>query len=136
MKLPARQKKATADWQLQLINIVFLLLLFFVMNGTISNIQDASIDIPRTVELATAGTVSEAAYVSAENRLTFRGAPATAEGIASAWLEEAAGNTRPFLVVADRKLPAVQLMARLQELKKAGILSISLVTIREAPDAQ
>ncbi len=57
MKLEARKRKANASWQLQLVNIVFLLLLFFVMNGTISNIQDASIDIPRTVELAAAGTV-------------------------------------------------------------------------------
>lgn len=136
MKLEARKRKANASWQLQLVNIVFLLLLFFVMNGTISNIQDASIDIPRTVELAAAGTVSEAAYVSAGNSLSFQGQPATAKSIAAAWLARSNANAKPFLVVADRHLAAVLLMQRLQDLKEAGILNISLVTVREAPDAK
>ena len=53
MRIAAPPKKTSAEWVLQLINIVFLLLLFFVTNGTISNIQDVSIELPSTV--ATAG---------------------------------------------------------------------------------
>jgi len=135
MKLVARKRKPEAGWQLQFVNIVFLLLLFFVMNGTISNIQDATIELPRTADLAAPGAVSEAAYVSAGNSMSFRGGPATAQSIAAAWLDSAAGNAKPLLVIADRNLPAVLLLRRLQELKSAGLFNINLVTLREAPDA-
>jgi biopolymer transport protein ExbD len=134
MKIAAPKKRASSDWQLQLINIVFLLLLFFVMNGTISNIQDWSIEIPKTTAITEGGPVAEAAYIDNANTLSFRGAPATASGIARIWLSET--RQIPFLVVVDRRLPAVQLMARLQELKAAGLPNLSLVTLREPGDAK
>jgi biopolymer transport protein ExbD len=117
---------------------VFLLLLFFVMNGTISNIQDFRIELPKTTELTSGGNVTEAAYISDRNVLTFRGAPATGRSIAEAWLSEDAPGRKlaPFLVIADRRLPALDLMARLEEMKAAGLLSLTLVTVREAANAE
>lgn len=138
MKIASPKKRASSDWQLQLINIVFLLLLFFVMNGTISNIQDWSIEIPETTEITEGGPIAEAAYIDHANALSFRGAPAAAAAIARTWAAEIQPGAKlaPFLVVADKRLPAVQLLARLQELKAAGLPNLSLVTLRETGHVQ
>ena len=138
MKIPSPRRRKVSDWQLQLINIVFLLLLFFVINGTISNIQDFRIELPKTTELTSGGTVSEAAYISEANVLTFRGVAATGQSIAKAWFAEDVPGRKlaPFLVIADRRLPALQLISRLEEMKAAGLVSLTLVTIREAGDAK
>lgn len=138
MKIGAPPKRPRTDWQLQLINIVFLLLLFFVMNGTIVNIQDPTIELPKSVELGEGGTVSEAAYIDAANRMSFDGRPATAGIIAKAWLESARPDRKamPLLVLADRRLSAAQLLVRLQELRAAGLFNLSIVTLREPQDAK
>lgn len=138
MKISSPRKRKAWDWQLQLINIVFLLLLFFIMNGTISNIQDFRIELPKTSEPTSGGNMTEAAYISDRNILTFRGAPATGRSIAEAWFAEDVPGRKlaPFLVIADRRLPAVELMERLEEMKAAGLVSLTLVTIREASNAE
>lgn len=136
MKLKAKRSRPPADWQLPLINIVFLMLLFFVVNGTISNIRDAAITLPNSVSVADSGPVGDAAYLDAEGRLTFRGKEMTATEIAAIWLganDKDAGSGPPgrlFQVAADRSLQAQLLIAKLQEFRAAGLRNISLVTLR------
>ena len=136
MKLHAQPKRPPADWQLQLINIVFLLLLFFVSNGTISNIQDMTIELPATVATAGGGQVGDAAHIDAAGVLKFKGLTASAAGIAAIWFAND-GNTpprpnhAPFQIVADKRLPALSLLARLREFKEAGFDNLGIVTIRE-----
>lgn len=136
MKLPAQPARPPADWQLQLINIVFLLLLFFVSNGTISNIQDMTIELPSTVATAGGGQVGDAAHIDAGGTLKFKGLTATAAGIAAMWFADD-GKTpprprhAPLQIVADKRLPAASLLVRLREFKEAGFDNLSIVTIRE-----
>ena len=54
MRLAAPARKASAEWVLQLINIVFLLLLVFIVNGTIASMHEPGILPPRGVVLGTA----------------------------------------------------------------------------------
>lgn len=138
MKIAAPPKRARQDWQLQLINIVFLLLLFFVMNGTIANIREPSIELPVAAELGESGTITDAAYIDAANRLTYDGKEVTAAIIAKAWLDphRPERRTMPLLVAADRRLPAVLLLTRLEELKAAGLSKLNVVTLREPRHAQ
>jgi len=140
MKLPSKPAPPAADWQLQLINIVFLLLLFFVSNGTISNIRDVTIELPRTVATEGSGPVGDAAHLDADNNLRFQGAPATADSIARMWFAEdgttpARSRRAPFQIVADRRLAASVLLARLQEFRAAGFENLGIVTLREFGDA-
>jgi hypothetical protein len=137
MKLPAPQKIPKVDWQLQFMNVVFLMLMSFLANGTISNIRDSTIEIPFSM-LAPAATVGDAAYLDAQNVLRFRGSNSTAEHIAMTWLSDRrnlAGEYAPlpFQIVADRHLSGAMLVARLQEFRAAGIANVILITQRE-PD--
>lgn len=136
MKLAPQTPRPPADWQLQLINIVFLLLLFFVTNGTISNIQDMSIELPSTVATAGSAPVGDAAHIDAAGILKFKGKAATAADIASLWFADDGQSPKhspaaPFQIVADKRLPAVNLLRRLQEFKSAGFENLSIVTLRD-----
>lgn len=140
MKLPAQPAKPPADWQLQLINIVFLLLLFFVSNGTISNIQDMTIELPTTVATAGGGQVGDAAHIDQAGTLKFKGRVESAAAIAAIWFADDGKSARrsphaPFQIVADRRLPASSLLVRLREFKEAGFDNLGIVTIREFPGA-
>ena len=141
MRLPRPRPRKIADWQLQLINIVFLLLLFFVTNGTISNIRDTRIQLPVSVAVEGSSPVGDAAYLDDQGGLTFRGDPYSAADIARLWRVGSAGSeprslAAPFQVLVDRRLAARQLVSRLQEFRAAGFENIGIVTLREAGDAR
>ena len=133
MRLAAPPKKNETEWVLQLINIVFLLLLFFIVNGTIANMQDPDILPPRGLALGTGKPLGDAAYVGADGILKFRGSAMSAEGIRILMRREAAtGEVPTFLqVVADRNLKAARLVAVLQEFRAQGFENLSLITLHE-----
>ena len=133
MKLPATQKKTSSDWVLQLINIVFLLLLFFIVNGTIANIQDPSILPPRAISVSAGKPLGDAAYIDAAGVLKFRGAAATPASVSAFLRSEAAADLQPtFLqIVADRRLNAARLVAILQDFRSQGFENLSLITMHE-----
>ena len=64
MRLPPTTARNKANWQLQLINIVFLLLLFFVANGTVSNIRATRIELPVSMSVTGTAPVGDAAYLA------------------------------------------------------------------------
>ena len=136
MKIGAPRPRHHPDWQLQLINVVFLLLMFFVINGTISNIRDATIELPRTSEETLSGTVSEAAYIDDGGQLMFRGTPSTVPAIAEAWLKGGVDRgILPFQIIADRRLPAATLLDLLRQFRAAGFENLTLVALRGPGDA-
>jgi biopolymer transport protein ExbD len=139
MRLPRARPRRSADWQLQLINIVFLLLLFFITNGTISNIRDARIELPVSVAVAESASVGDAAYLDREGELRFRGERHKPEEIARLWSSSEGGTPHhlaaPFQLLVDRRLDARHLIEVLQALRTAGFLNISVVTLRESGHA-
>ncbi len=133
MRLAVPPAKSSTEWVLQLINIVFLLLLFFIVNGTIASMQEPGILPPRGLSLGTGRPLGDAAYIAADGTLKFRGSAMSAEGIRILLGREAAGGDIPayLQVVADRKLNARRLVALLQELRAQGFDNLSLITVRE-----
>lgn len=133
MRLAAPVKKNSAEWVLQLINIVFLLLLFFIVNGTIASMQEPGILPPRGLVLGTAKPLGDAAFVGEDGVVKFRGGAMSAEGVRILLRREAAAGDAPsFLqIVADRKLKAARLVAVLQEFRAQGFENLSLITLHE-----
>ena len=101
-------------------------------NGTISNIQDVSIELPSTVATAGSAPVGDAAHIDAAGILKFKGKAVTAADIASLWFaDDGHSPAAPFQIVADKRLPAVNLLRRLQEFKSAGFENLSIITLRD-----
>ncbi len=144
MHLPPHPSGSPVEPTLALINVVFLLLLFFVVTGTIVYQHDRSILPPTSLLLTPGKAPVDAVYVDAEGGLSFRGQPEDAAGIARALLaglpEEAEGAAasgengavaRTVQVVADRSLNARVLLGVVSDLKDVGLHSLSIVTVRD-----
>jgi biopolymer transport protein ExbD len=141
MHLPPHPSGSPVEPTLALINVVFLLLLFFVVTGTIVYQHDRSILPPTSLLLTPGKAPADAIYVDAEGGLSFRAQPQDAAGIARALLadvpdeaEGAAGGgaiVRTVQVVADRSLNARALLGIVRDLRDQGLHSLSIVTVRD-----
>jgi len=136
MRLQRAKYRRKTDWQLQLVNIVFLLLLFFVADGTLSNIRATRIELPVSTTVAGTAPVGDAAYLDASGSLSFRGAERSPTEIAGLWHDGDNHNpprsmAAPLQLLADRHLAARALIGRLQQFRAAGFENIHLVTVRE-----
>ncbi|MFW6076109.1 MAG: biopolymer transporter ExbD [Hyphomicrobiales bacterium] len=135
MHLPPQPSGSPVEPTLALINVVFLLLLFFVVTGTIVYQHDRSILPPTSLLLNPGKAPIDAVYIDAEGTLSFRGQPQGAAEIAralrAAQTDEDEAIARTVQVVADRELRARTLLATVRELKDQGLHSLSIVTVRD-----
>lgn len=105
-----------------MINVVFLLLIFFLMTAEIAPPDPFDVEIPTTAT-TDAASAGDTLYLSASGEIAFgtlRGAPAIA---AAAKTGEAILNLR-----ADARAEASTLARLLADLARAGATNIALIT--------
>ncbi|MDN2566933.1 biopolymer transporter ExbD [Aquibium sp. A9E412] len=124
---PARRRESTVA----LINIVFLMLIFFLIAGTLAPPLDPEVQPAHTADAAPAGP-PDALFVTREGALRIGGRPTTVAAVAAAHGGAGDGET-PVRLVPDRALPAVALVELIAELRAAGIADIAVVTERRRP---
>jgi biopolymer transport protein ExbD len=128
--------KRSGDWVLQLINIVFLCLLFFLVNGTITTQQVQQILPPRSSSTGAGMPPGDAIFMDRAGNITFRGRPATLPDIAAQLKTDAPAPGEPARkveIVADRSLNAIRLVDLLAELRRLDLGTISLITVKDQP---
>ncbi|SEP21672.1 biopolymer transport protein ExbD [Salinihabitans flavidus] len=125
MKRMAR--KSEREPTIALINIVFLMLIFFLVAGTLARPIDKGVSLVRTADLE--GTApADALVVHADGVMTWQGVPVTsATEILSSMTEDARARVR---IVPDRDLPAATLVDIGRSLKMAGAGQVVIVTER------
>ncbi|WP_299706459.1 biopolymer transporter ExbD [uncultured Tateyamaria sp.] len=110
-----------------LINIVFLMLVFFMVAGTLAPPLDRDMTLVRTADLE-GRPPPDALVIHADGTLSFRGTDqADAEMYVSGLDPEARDEVR---IVPDRTLPAAQLVALGRDLRRAGAGKVIIVTER------
>ncbi|RLQ88254.1 ExbD/TolR family protein [Notoacmeibacter ruber] len=127
---PPYTKPREADSTIALINIVFLMLIFFLIAGTLTPPVDRALD-PVTTEEATPGAPPDALAIGADGTMTWRGQPVTLEETLAAHERSGIGADAPLRILVDQSLPAPDLVDRLAELRRAGLTNLVLVTERE-----
>lgn len=126
----ARRKRAEREPTIALINIVFLMLIFFLVAGTLARPLDPDLTLVQTADLGPAGP-PDALVVHADGRLSFRGDDlASAAAYLAEVPPEAAERVR---IVPDRALPAEELIAVGRALRAAGADRVVIVTERGLP---
>lgn len=144
-----RRKKDAGESTIPLINVVFLLLVFFLVAGTLSAPRDATVDLATAEAFDPAALDPQAIYVDAAGALRVAGtvmdAPAAIARIESTGGESGAGDAGAaagdgngdgdgdggaIVVVPDRALEASVLLARLAELRQASARPIRILTRR------
>mgnify|MGYP003633117690 FL=1 len=139
MKLSARLEASNLasidDRIMPLINIVFLLLIFFLVAGAIREVEPVEVDPPRSLVEAESVTDALTIYVASDGRIalgeTMLDRNAFDLAIAAA---VAADPDQPIRIVADRDVEAVKVISILETLRASGSSRVKLVTqMQDAP---
>lgn len=125
---PTRQREST----IALINIVFLMLIFFLVAGTLTPPLDNEVELITTAD-AERSEPPGALFVTETGEMRANGETVDAAGFVAA-KRSAASETQGLevTVAADRNLPAARLVDIVGALKAAGASRISIVTERAA----
>lgn len=123
---PASRREPT----IALINIVFLMLVFFMVAGTLTQPLDRDLRLVDTAELDGRAPV-DGLVLHADGRMSHGGAAlASATDYLAALESDAPGTVR---VIPDRALPAGVLVAVARELRAGGAERVLIVTERALP---
>lgn len=114
--------RSRPDPTIALINIVFLMLIFFLIAGQLAPPLDPALELVDTSDLA-AAPPPDALVISAEGEVSYRGDPVEP----AAYLETLEEGARVRLV-PDRALPASRLVEVASELRAAGAPSVAIVS--------
>lgn len=111
---------------LPLINIVFLMLIFFLTTAQMARPLDPGIAL---VDLSDDTFVPppDAVVIDATGGITFRGVPAEADAVIAALSADQAGATE-VRILPDRRASATEVISLAQELRSAGAEAVFIVT--------
>ena len=132
--LPQRRKTSIDDNMTPLINIVFLMLIFFMVAGRIAASDPVNVRPPQSTSATPLEQGQTAIHIDAANKLYIEGSPIALDALASD-LERrlnAAADLESFrlIIKGDGSLPAQDLVAVLREARRAGITRIRLATLQ------
>jgi len=125
MRLARPKEQRKTEGTIALINVVFLMLIFFLIAGTLTPPLDPEVSLAEA-RLAEGAEPPDALFATASGELRARGRTVTIESFMAA-LEEASADGSVKLA-ADRNLPAVDLIDIVAALKAAGAQSVHIVT--------
>ena len=125
--MKARRQKTEREPTIALINIVFLMLIFFLVAGTLARPLDPGLTLVRTADLE-GRAPADALVIHADGRLSWQGIPVASP---SAFLADLPQEMRPVArLLPDRDLPAANLVALGRAVQAAGAARVVIVTER------
>ncbi|MEM8811307.1 MAG: biopolymer transporter ExbD [Pseudomonadota bacterium] len=139
MTLDSHRVRPPLDFSLTSVNLVFLLLLFFLTAGTIMQQAETTIDAPATETLPLERLPRPLLVIDAEGGLFLDGQATTVDAIVDGRVSGAnneangpASVTLPQLhVLPDRSLSARRFLTIVKALRANGTRRVTLVTVRE-----
>lgn len=130
MRLPVAKKKPQFENTIPLINVVFLILIFFLLAGTLTTQDAREIKPPETVHIAESEVPDGALFMDAEGLLKFRGQPVDVESAVQRF-SAIASSEDPVKIYADRSAEAKALMVLVEKLNRGGVTNVVLITLRK-----
>lgn len=114
-----------------LINIVFLMLVFFLVAGALRPFSARDIELSKIAPDGGKSSAKGQLIAHADGRLTYLGAPVSLDSLPSVVLPSTVRNPQhAFVVVADARLDARALMAITRKLRLAGHEKIAVMSER------
>lgn len=127
----ARKPRSKPEPTIALINIVFLMLVFFLVAGQIAQPVDHAVRLI-DADVPGASVPDDALVLRADGSLTWRGAPATAADFAAA--QDADADAPALRILPDRDAGARDLIALAADLRAITGRDIRLVTQLGVPE--
>lgn len=126
------RKNQLDDNMIPLINIVFLMLIFFMIAGQISSSELLKIQPPTSEQRLALEEHDAILLVSDDGKLAFNNqwikSDTLTESLQQSITESKDAQAFKLLVKTDAILPANELMDLLKQVRAAGILKVSLAT--------
>lgn len=125
---PRRRARAPQENVIPLINVVFLLLIFFLLAGTISEPDLWPVDLPTAEELESAPDEQAQLLLTAEGEIAFQDEPVARDdlgAVIAAYLRE--GGDPVVQVKADGRAEAGALLPVLEVLRRVGVQELDLL---------
>lgn len=131
-----RSARTSEENVLPLINIVFLLLIFFMIAGALSATQPFALDPPTVTEAAADEPPRDGVAIAADGRLAFAGEAVDIGELAERAVEwrDQADPDAALSVQADAAAPSEYLLEVVDRLREAGIARIRLIAVGGAGD--
>ena len=130
--IPRPRARRCPDFSLATINIVFLLLLFFLIAGSVVQKAETTVDIPLATKLPVENLPRPLLVVSYD-ALFLDGRPITQETLATQATESLKVRGGFINILAERDQPATRLLDVLDILSGAG-LPARIVTVKDDAD--
>ncbi len=128
MEFSRRRTRASQDNLIPLINVVFLLLIFFLLAGTISAPDLLPVELPTAEELMPAPDEQAQLLLTADGQLAFRNQPVATDelgAVVAAYLRD--GGDPVVQVKADGRAQAGELLPVLEVLRRVGVQELDLL---------
>ena len=124
--LPKRPKRIGLDFSLTTVNIVLLLIFFFLVSGSLVETEELSVDLAETTDPPLDRLPRPLLLVDTDGRLLLDG-----QTIDTAGVREALPLDTPRLhILADKDVPAGDLVTLIQDPNLTGF-ELQLVTFRK-----
>jgi biopolymer transport protein ExbD len=130
MKLANRPRKRAEENLVPLINIVFLILIFFLVASTIRPFSRADVRLAETGDGPSGSSATRTIVVKQDGGLLLGGKPVTAAELAEAAQGWAGSGSSRVTLVADAELEGTTLVETVAALNGAGIRDVKLLTRR------
>ena len=127
MKLRKHHKKAPAESTIALINIVFLMLIFFLVAGTVAAPVGDLVEPPELETLPIDMPEADILQITKDGDLYWKG---ERKNIDEMLAQFKGANRSDVKVMADRTLKALKLVRILDRLRNGGVKHIKLITIK------
>ena len=111
---------------LPLINIVFLMLIFFLATAQMARPLDPSIELVN-LDVDVFVPPPDAVVIDETGSITFRGAPAAPDAVIAALKTEKTSDIE-VRILPDRRAPATSVISLAQNLHSAGAVAVFIVT--------
>jgi biopolymer transport protein ExbD len=130
MKFPSAPKKALLEDLVPLINVVFLLLIFFMLSAKLNALDDIEIEPPvSTVEAEQEQHTDIRIYLTAHGEILYSGDDLSLEALIIRLVKKRSNlpGTKKLLIKADAHTPVDRLLSLLTVLSKNGFDQIELL---------
>ena len=130
MSLVRQRPKNEDDRILPLINVVFLLLIFFMLAGRLAATDPFQIDPPVSASEGLVAVEDLLVQVGVDGRLALNGEELSEEAMTAAVAARLAeGTPAPVRLKADGTVEASRVVAIMELLRSAGVESVQLLTL-------
>jgi len=130
MKLRRPDRRERPENVTPLINVVFLLLIFFMMAGQLSRTDPFPLSPPDSASEREPAKQPATLYVAADGRIAVGGEGVSLDGLADAVAAAREDDSARLRLKADRGADAARVVAVMHRLREAGVERIDLLTVR------